>query len=364
MNSWRAYVGNYPDLRSSGIDTEEKALEHWESFGAREGRSPNNDEFIFDWMTYVNNYDDLRAAGITTEKAARAHWVTFGLPEGRSFTTPCKMLCVIAAHADSSLKMEALLKTVGEFKKFCDVVIVSSTELPAITDVVIHMVPNDRINLCYAKYQYYLNTCDYSAYDRVILTNDSYYLIRGLARFKRICEVNAELVAFMASNEGGYHYMDFLRCYNKVGIAKIRDHYNSTKATCVLNAIYKNEVGSSKLFLNSIVLHHAYPSFAGNVFYDDAMLRQTLFNDKLELIKLKTITRIRYDGFPADFDPSIYRALNADVAHMSDEVATNHFRTHGMIEGRRASPARDQINPGVQQVLEMLQVPCPQSLKY
>jgi hypothetical protein len=39
----------------------------------------------FDWETYVQNYEDLRRAGINTEEKARQHWVEFGKSEGRDY---------------------------------------------------------------------------------------------------------------------------------------------------------------------------------------------------------------------------------------------------------------------------------------
>jgi hypothetical protein len=35
---WQYYINIYPDLRKVGINTEEKALKHWEIYGKREGR--------------------------------------------------------------------------------------------------------------------------------------------------------------------------------------------------------------------------------------------------------------------------------------------------------------------------------------
>ena len=43
--NWDYYINRYPDLSKSGIETKDKAWEHWINFGVKELRScnPNND---------------------------------------------------------------------------------------------------------------------------------------------------------------------------------------------------------------------------------------------------------------------------------------------------------------------------------
>jgi len=365
MFSWRDYIGNYADLRAAGIDTEAKATEHWNTHGKNEGRKPNNDEFVMSktWAAYLDTNSDLLKAGLTTESDAIAHWNNYGFKEERRYGSPCKFLCVIAAHPDSPIKKESLGRTVTEFKKYGDVVVVTSALCPGLTETVdVLTILNDPINVCYSKYQYYLNNYDISGYDRVILTNDSYYLLRDLDSFIRLCEVNTELVAYMSSNEIQYHYTDFLRCYNKAGIAKIKDHYNSVTATSLSDAINKNELGSSGLFIDPLILHHAYPGFGGNVFFDDFMLRRVLFDDHIDLVKIKALIRIKYTEFPSDFDPFVYRALNPDLSQLDDDAATEHFKARGMAEGRRHKPTRDVIEPGFLNLFSIMGIKVPRAL--
>ena len=40
---------------------------------------------IFDWKAYVNKYPDLRKAGINTRQKAWQHWINYGMKEGRSW---------------------------------------------------------------------------------------------------------------------------------------------------------------------------------------------------------------------------------------------------------------------------------------
>ena len=89
---WQQYVKNYSDLID--INNQEKAWEHWISFGREEGRTylsfnnqkqntitstPDN----FDWKQYINNYNDL--SEINTYEDALYHWLNHGQFEGRQF---------------------------------------------------------------------------------------------------------------------------------------------------------------------------------------------------------------------------------------------------------------------------------------
>ena len=82
---WKQYLQNYPDLVAAGIDTHEKALNHWNNYGIHEGRSCNSLE-NFDWNQYLQNYPDLVAAGIDTREKALNHFITNGKNEKRIYS--------------------------------------------------------------------------------------------------------------------------------------------------------------------------------------------------------------------------------------------------------------------------------------
>jgi hypothetical protein len=77
---WKFYLDTYPDLRQNGIHTEQQALQHWNTYGQKEGRIPF---FYFDWKFYLDIYPDLRQNGIHTEQQALQHWNKYGKQEGR-----------------------------------------------------------------------------------------------------------------------------------------------------------------------------------------------------------------------------------------------------------------------------------------
>jgi len=89
---WETYVDNYGDLQRADIRTREQAAKHWLKIGRKEGRTykkipyqPLTVRSDFDWQTYVNNYPDLRAAGIDTKEKAIEHWLKQGKREGRTY---------------------------------------------------------------------------------------------------------------------------------------------------------------------------------------------------------------------------------------------------------------------------------------
>jgi len=84
---WIYYLDKYTDLRANGIDTEQKALTHWFTFGEKEKRVAIRTPNLFDWQYYLQKYPDLRANGVQTEQEALTHWHTFGEKEGRTMAS-------------------------------------------------------------------------------------------------------------------------------------------------------------------------------------------------------------------------------------------------------------------------------------
>ena len=81
--NYKEYLSKYPDLVPSGINTPEKALEHYNTSGIAEGRVCTLSNF--EWKQYLFNNPDLIDAGIDTQKKALIHWNNHGKSEGRSY---------------------------------------------------------------------------------------------------------------------------------------------------------------------------------------------------------------------------------------------------------------------------------------
>ena len=80
--NWEFYVHKYKDLKKGGIDTEEKALEHWKNYGKKEERIFTDIPIFFNWREYLNNYKDLQLT-IDTEEKAWQHYIYHGQYEER-----------------------------------------------------------------------------------------------------------------------------------------------------------------------------------------------------------------------------------------------------------------------------------------
>ena len=101
---WQYYLQKYTDLRANGVQTEEQALTHWHSFGKTEQRVAIRTPKLFDWQYYLKKYSDLRASGVQTEQQALTHWHEFGEKEGRtmasSITDTGRKNIIIYTHMD------------------------------------------------------------------------------------------------------------------------------------------------------------------------------------------------------------------------------------------------------------------------
>ena len=86
---WVCYLDHHPDLVKAGIITRKSAVQHYLSFGRREGRSYRGETLPlpegFDWVYYIDHHPDLVKAGITTCESAVQHYLSFGRREGRSY---------------------------------------------------------------------------------------------------------------------------------------------------------------------------------------------------------------------------------------------------------------------------------------
>ena len=370
---WIFYVGHYKDLRDAGILTEEKAREHWKHYGESEGRMCNPEQVSFNWHYYLALNEDLEINGIHTKADADEHWLLYGKREGRLCRPDCKILCILAVHLDSRLKIDTLINNIPYLNEISAKVVVVASELPdlgyrstelleVLDTVEYHVRPNDPVRVCYDKYQYYLENNDYSRYDRIILTNDSYYIFRPLTAFRRYCLLDKDCIAFSASNERSYHLTDYLRCYSLTGIRIMLNQFRSKVVSTIHDAVQTFEVDSSALFHQVAVYRHAFPEYANNIMFDDSHLSWSVLNQGLEVIKLKALSRIIYTETPTDLDPVVYKYMNPDLRHLTDTEAVEHFNAYGMKEGRLYKAEKPQFYTGLIMLFELAQFTIPKSL--
>lgn len=88
---WEFYINYYEDLKYAGIDTKNKAYNHYITYGWKEKRiiNKNNDRAIpinFDLLFYVNYYEDLKKVYNKNEIIPLSHYLYYGINENRIYS--------------------------------------------------------------------------------------------------------------------------------------------------------------------------------------------------------------------------------------------------------------------------------------
>jgi hypothetical protein len=207
-----------------------------------------------------------------------------------------------------------------------------------IVNISFDYVANDKF-VCHGKWVYYLNKLTYTLFKNIILTNDSFIITRSLFDFKKLIQPNTEMVALLESYEWGFHYPDFLRAYNVIGIIKVLKYYESTKLNIhdFDSVIREYEIKSSHIFDKVDVLYKNSDGHQYNIHFNIIKLKHYLYKENYPIIKIKAFSYRNYYNsidLPSDFKSMEYKMLNADLVEFSDEQAKTHFLIHGIEEGR------------------------------
>lgn len=263
-----------------------------------------------------------------------------------------KTLCIVACHTNSALKIKSLVSNVKYFDEISDHIhIINSDEfkdqnieslLKDYPDITYSYIPNSRL-LCQGKWKNYLENNDYSDYDRIILTNDSFLLVQSL---KPVMDKSQgyEMYGINDSREGKYHVADYFRVYTKSGIKTLLDYYDDriSKFSLVksLEVIQKLEIQSTFAFEDYTFgsWHKINLSYRDNIFYDDEQL-ELLLKNGFPAIKLKKLQYTIYDNvdnpeLPDDFAHEEYQSLHSDLEGFDKRILEIHFLQNGIKEGR------------------------------
>jgi hypothetical protein len=151
---------------------------------------------MFVWRHYLAKYKDLRDAGLTTEAQATQHWIHHGQIEKRSACPPIEyyqaspnphqewlgpepvhhtsFLIIINAAIDTKLKIDCLLNNIPYFNQLGKVIVNGEIKIPyRSTELSRILTEPEPINIYDGKS------------DNVIVTDDSYYIIRPLNTLMR-----------------------------------------------------------------------------------------------------------------------------------------------------------------------------------
>jgi hypothetical protein len=245
--------------------------------------------------------------------------------------------------------------------------------------------------LCHHKWLLALNRfVDLAKYSDYILTNDSILIVRSLLPFVQATfRPEIDMSSLLASKEIQPHYPDFLRRYNKKGIAKIRHFYAdsidsaqrkihrfqravraenkrkmkgeepSQKSTLSNPITYdymvRNfEIGSCAIF-KEVAVYRQAEELPLNIHFIFPYVKKWIEEENYEVVKLKFLRHKRFDypgdfsdaqrpekqgGLPRDFKSAEYAALNPDIDHLGPVALRRHFIKNGIKEGRPYSPSQ------------------------
>ena len=216
-----------------------------------------------------------------------------------TFTPETKHLTIIACHLSNVQKINTLKQNI-HFLSFCnnDIIIINSEKLPFneivkndIQDKIkeYYEIPNNHW-FDFGKWSYVLNNIDYSNYDFVTFTNDSFSIHQPICYFYNLAtSKNNELYGYTSSSEINYHYQSYLFTLQKEAILKFKEFLNNKmklKATVVYLEINLIHLFSTKdCFLD---LGKNPTNLKKNIFFNNIFLYKILFQHHLlPFIKLK-----------------------------------------------------------------------------
>lgn len=274
-----------------------------------------------------------------------------------------KTIILIAAHTNSELKIKSLVNNLQYLKNISDkIILINSIDFinselefeikNKYNDLNINYVYVQNTNyICHKKWlDYYLENKEFvNKYDNIILTNDSYLIIKELYEFEKIFYEDIEESTLLASNEGYFHHTDFLRRYNKIGLQKIMKYYieniNMNNNISFKTMINKFEIDSLNIFNSSNYLFYEKESV--NIHFIEPYCQIYLEKYNYPIIKIKRLEYtnycepINFDSKP--FEPQIYKSLHPDLMELNDLELHKHFNDCGIKEGRKYYHGQETI---------------------
>lgn len=174
-------------------------------------------------------------------KVKEKHATTIVFPEKKS-------LLIMACHPDSLLKFETIIKNFSYFQRFSqniDIVVISSLDTIYINNVknaigdkcFRHFEIANSPSYDFGKWIHSLENLDYSTYNNIIFTNDSYVIHNNIDFFLYNCaKTEVELYGYNDSTQNGYHYQSYLFSVKVDAINKLLQMYYSE-----INNIFSQE---------------------------------------------------------------------------------------------------------------------------
>ena len=222
-----------------------------------------------------------------------------------SFHHKKKILTIIACHTNNLLKYNTIMNNI---KYFCfinnDIIIINSlgenysNQLKETLKNHIksyYEIPNN-IHLDIGKWIHVLKNVDYTSYDHIVFTNDSFLINSSIAHFfNKMIKTNVELYGYNDSTELKYHYQSYLFGIQIAAIDKLIKLYLTKKHLLVhYDAVVKNiELNLVNTFKTCdcfLKIGNLYNQ-GRNIFFKNDKLYKKLYSTKLlPFVKLKTLS--------------------------------------------------------------------------
>jgi hypothetical protein len=215
-----------------------------------------------------------------------------------------KFLTIIATHVNSDIKYSTLLNNIKLLSfDSNEIVVINSSNLNYnIKDfcnsknITYFEIDNDS-TYDYGKWVYALETINYTNYDYIVLTNDSYIIHSPIHHFYNLtAKNNVELYGYNDSTQNGYHYQSYLFSLRSDVIQKFIDIFKSKKN--IINS-QQDVINEFELkitsFFNSyncfLKIGNLFENKTRNIFFNNDKLYYKLFiNNLLPFTKIKRIT--------------------------------------------------------------------------
>lgn len=274
-------------------------------------------------------------------------------------------ICVIAGHIKPNSLQHTC--TVSNIKYLSEVsqkiILINSYKNPSINEEIESKYKDldiefiDSINyagLGHAKWSYCIdNHVDQDFYTDILLTNDSFLLVNSIESMRDLHYTEKyDFTGIVSSREGSWHTQDFLRFYKMKNANKLSSWYKEYQAMMSITGIvedltieefYQNEkkmisaeINSTSIF-PTVGCRYILPlTYKKNIHFDDEMLMDYLQNKDYPVVKIKKMNYTYYNdkSMPKDFNHKTYLQINKDLPFTSKEECVQHFKNHGMMEGR------------------------------
>lgn len=213
-------------------------------------------------------------------------------------------LIIIASHLDNAMRFKALVNNHSLFySKNTHFLIVYSKDqkynvnllsLSLENTTLLEMDNNEYYD--FGKWEYGLQTIDYSSYHQIIFTNDSFLISSPIPYFFNMSfKMNADFLAYSSSNEYMYHYQTFLFSIKTSAIPRFMEFISSFKTKSHRKQLLTSmEISLYYYFENKqcvVDLGHLDINHKKNIFFHNKALYKILFKaNVLPFVKLKMLT--------------------------------------------------------------------------